>query len=382
MKSKIKRNIFWIILLAAAVSFFGYKIILTIKEKNEYKAQLTVATEYAVEYIRDKYGFEPEFIKESGTEFDRKNFNIMYLDFRYNSKDFMVIFRRLNDNTDCADDYQSKEIEQAIADKILSEYPDGKLISSSVAYKIQLYPHLFANFGFQTYYDGSNLDEVLTGCNGKIEMVFADTEFSDTGIVDLLTERNIDVEFTSFDTAERLEEFETASSVISPYYQYKKFAPYITDHLEIKDGVKKHGLNISFQSCGDFIYAYFPTENKGFPVSREITVEEQHPEAIAQYYKKYDEGEYVSKPITNAYVFEYGWGTYIYYPLEKLKDYDIENIGAAWYWDSGQSGNRGIEKLSVYGDYAVIHLPYGSRYFMLVDTSGYDEYIPSFTKKI
>lgn len=379
-----KRNIICAVLLVILALFCGYKIILNIKEKNEYKAQLAMATENAVRYVRGKYGFEPEFIEEVENRYDREKLGIMHLIFQYNSKKFMVISDCLKDNTVCFDNYQYEEVMQAVTDKILSEYPNGKAVSVIVGNNntplFQAYGSYVSFRGFETYYDGSNLDEILTNCRGKVEMVFADTVFSDMDILDWLTKRNIDVEFTSFDTEERLEQFgPNPSSWFSSYYRYKMLAPYITDHLEIKDG-EKQGLNISFQSCGDFIYSYFPISEKGFPVSSEATAEERHPEAVAQHYKRYDEGEYVSKPITNAYVFNRGYDIYIYYPLEKLQDYDIENIGVAWYSDGGQVNNRNIEKLSVWGDYAVFYLPVGADTFMLVDTSGYDEYIPGWAK--
>lgn len=384
MRAKTKHNTFYAVLLIILVLFCGYKIIMRIKEENEYKAQLATATENAVRYIRNKYGFEPEFIEEVENIFYREKIGIMHLNFQYNGKKFMVVSDCINDNTVCVDNYQYEEVKQALTDKILSECPNGKAVNVDVSYNTPLF-HRFAYYqtsvyfyGFETYYDGSNLDEILTDCRGKVEMVFADTDLSDMDITDWLTERNIDVEFTSFDTEEHLEQFEAASAG-SSYSGYKMFAPYITDNLEIKDG-KKCGLNISFQSCGDFIYSYFPISEKGFPVSSEATAEERHPEAVAQHYKRYDEGEYVSKPITNAYVFNRGYDIYIYYPLEKLKDYDIENIGVAWYSGGGQVNNRGIEKLSVCGDYAVFYLPVGADTFMLVDTSGYDEYIPGWAK--
>lgn len=378
MKSKTKHVVLIIIWWVLLIFPVGYKIITYIKTENENKAQLAMATENAVRYIRNKYGFEPEFIDVTESVFDREELGIMHLNFQYNGKEFMVISDCLNDNTVCADTYQYEEVMQAVTDKILSEYPNGKAVSVIVVNNntplFQAYGSYVSFCGFETYYDGSNLDEILTNCRGEVEMVFADTVFSDMDIPDWLTERNIDVEFTSFDTEEHLEQFEAALPMTFSYSGYKMFAPYITDHLEIKDG-EKRGLNISFQSCGDFIYSYFP--NEGFPVSSEATAEEKHPEAVAQHYKRYDEGEYVSKPITNVYVFDYGWNTYVYYPLEKLKDYDIENIGAAWYSDGGAVNNRNIEKPYVCGEYAVFRLP-GN--FMLVDMSGYDEYIPGWAK--
>lgn len=389
MREKTKRNIFYAVLLIILVSFCGYKIIMRVKEENEYKAQLAMAAENAVRYVRNKYGFEPEFVDETENVFDREKIGIMYLNFQYNGKKFRVVSDCLKDNTVCVDNYQYEEVKQALTDKILSECPNGKTVNVDVAYNTPLFQEFFGGYlyyyGFETYYDGSNLDEILTNCRGEVEMVFADTVFSDMDILDWLTERNIDVEFTSFDTEEHLEQFEAASSMVSSYSRYKMLAPYITDHLEIKDG-EKQGLNISFQSCGDFIYSYFYAGDNGFPVSREVTATEMNEGSTtfaADMFARYDEGEYVSKPLTKEYYFDCGYGDiYIYYPLEKLKDYDIENIGAAWYSQGGQLNNRRIEKLSVCGDYAVFVLPFDKITFMLVDTSGYDEYIPGWTKKI
>lgn len=383
MREKTKRNIFYAVLLIILVSFCGYKIIMRIKEENKYKAQLAMATENAVRYVRGKYGFEPEFINETEFSFDREKLGIMYLNFQYNGKKFRVVSDCLKDNTVCVDNYQYEEVKQALTDKILSECPNGKTVNVDVAYNTPLFQEFFGGYlyyyGFETYYDGSNLDEILTNCRGEVEMVFADTVFSDMDILDWLTERNIDVEFTSFDTEEHLEQFEAASAGFS-YSGYKMFAPYITDHLGIKDG-KKCGLNISFQSCGDFIYSYFPTENKGFPAGFGMDVKELREGFMADAFADYDEGEYVSKPLTKEYYFDCSYGDiYIYYPLEKLKDHDIENIDAAWYSFGGQSNNRNIEKLSVCGDYAVFCLRFSQMTFMLVDTSGYDEYIPGWAE--
>lgn len=387
MKSKSKGNIFWIIFLIICALFWGYKIITHIKTEIEHKTQFSMASANAVRYVSEKYGFEPEIKKLSADEtFCEQNF--MRLIAKYGDKEFVVFSDYLKENPVCADNYQYEEIKQAVTDKIFSEIPNGICADYSIATKINTLSgtsekSAFGFLAFQTYYDGSNLDEVLKDCYGRIEMVFADADISDTAAANWLTEQDIDLEFTSLDTKEHLAEFEAFPSKhsILGYSSYAKFAPYITDHLEIEDGVEKHGLNISFQSCGDFIYTYFPTENKDFPVSREITIEEAHPDYFVQHYERYGEEEYVSAPITNAYACSDGWDIYIYYPLEKLKDYDIENIGAAWYSGGGQTNNRGIEKPSVCGDYAVFSLPFNKIEFMLVDTSGYDEYIPGWAKR-
>lgn len=336
MKSKSKGDIFWIIFLIICALFWGYKIITHIKTEIEHKTQFAMASANAVRYISEKYGFEPE-IKELAADETFCEQNFMRLIAKYGDKEFVVFSDYLKENPVCADNYQYEEIKQAVTDKIRSEIPNGICVEYSMSTGVQTLSGISEEtalaigfLAFQTYYDGTNLDEVLTDCSGNIEMVFADADISDTAAADWLTEQDIDLEFTSLDTKEHLAEFEALPSwSMFDNSRYAKLAPYITDHLEIEDGVEKHELNISFQSCGDFIYTYFPTAYSNFPESRKITIEEAQPEYFIQHYEWYGEEEYVSAPITNAYVCSDGWDIYIYYPLEKLKDYDIENIGAA-----------------------------------------------------
>lgn len=377
-------SILKIIILVILLLPLGYTIITYIKTEKENKAYLAMATENAVRYVREKYGFEPEILDITGDKkygyFNSPRVDLVFIKMKNNDKIFYVRADKLQENPYCIDDYQYEEIKSAITDEISKIIPNGNVIDFRVC---EAGSTLYSFFN--KYYSGENINEILDVTSGEIEMVFADTDFSESDLPDKLKEWNIRYELTSFDTQERADkfaEYKINSKVITLNNRdYAVYAPYITDHIGIKDS-EKQGLNISFQSCGDFIYSYFPISENGFLVSSEATAEERHPEAIAQYFKRYEEGEYVSKPITNAYVFNRGYDIYIYYPLEKLKDYDIENIGAAWYSDGGQVNNRGIEKLSVCGDYAVFYLPVGADTFMLVDTSGYDEYIPGWTKKL
>jgi hypothetical protein len=379
-----KRRIAGIICLMVGVSLWAYNGLNYLKTENEYKMQYEQASANAVRYIREKYGFEVKVMEDSNNLWDSylRKHGIMKLMVKYGDEEFDVVSDCLQDSPVGVDNYQYEEIKSAIINEISDELSGGKLIDYSVAIR-NPWDSCVGIYGFQTYYDGNNLDEVLTDCWGEIDMVFANTDFSHTYIASKLSEWNIDFEFTSFDTQERMEKF-TNEHLQSAYYGYgvfEKYAPYITDHLEIKDG-ETLGLNIKMQSCSDFMYSYFPVENDSFPRSYDMTVEERGKNSIANHYSWYKEGEYVSKPITNAYFFDCRYGDiYIYYPLDKLKDYDIENIGAAWYSGGGQSNNRNIEKLSVCEDYAVFCLPFSQMEFMLVDTSGYEEYIPGWAEK-
>lgn len=384
MKSKSKPDILKIIILVILLLPLGYKIITYIKTEKENKAYLAMATENAVRYVREKYGFEPEILDITGDQkygyYNSPRVDLMFIKMKYNDKVFYVRADKLKENPYCIDDYQYEEIKSAITDEISKIIPNGNIIDFRVCESGTTLYYLF-----NKYYSGENINEILDITSGKIEMVFADTDFSESDLPDKLEEWNIRYELTSFDTQERADEFteyKINSRVITLNNgDYAVYAPYITDRREIKNG-ERQGLNISFQSCGDFIYSYFPVSENGFLVSSEATAKEMNPEAIAQYFKRYEEDEYISAPITNAYVFNRGYDIYIYYPLEKLKDHDIENIGAAWYSGGGQVNNRGIEKPYVCGDYAVFYLPVGADTFMLVDMSGYDEYIPDWANNI
>lgn len=380
-----KRRTAGIICLLIMVSLCAYKGINYLKTENEYKMQYEQASTNAVGYIYKKYGFEAEIVedksKDSWNSYLLK-YGRMRLLAKYDTEKFFVFSDCIQDSPVGYDSYQYEEIKTAVINKISDELPGGKLIDYSVLSNDPWDPCV-GIYGFQTYYDGNNLDEVLTGCWGEIDMVFANTNFSGIFIADKLSEWNIDFEFTSFDTQERMEKFanENSQYLNYGYGAFEKYAPYITDHLEIKDG-EVLGLDINMQSFGDFMYSYFPVENRSFPISYNMTVEERETKYFKQHYDWYKEGEYVSKPITNAYYFNCRYGDiYVYYPLDKLKDYDIENIGAAWYSGGGITNNRNIEKLSVCEDYAVFCLPFHQMEFMLVDTSGYEEYVPGWAEK-
>ncbi len=363
----------------------GYKVFTFFKEKHDLEIMYEQAYSNARRNILDKYGFDAEFYESEAL----KNYNpttakygYMQLKAKYKDKEFSVLSDCTKESPVILDSYQYDEIKSALTSKISEELQGGEVIGFSLAERSPWDDSFFGYYGFQTFYDGNNLEKVLENCFGSINMVFADTDFSNVQIADKLQALDIDVELTSFDTEERLKDFRKVytEAFLDSYISFKQFAPYITDHFEIKDGEKRR-LDIKFQSCGDFMYAYFPVENRDFPISCDIPVRENDgkPSVVSQIYSQYGETEYVDKPLTSEFYFDTGYGDiYIYCPLDALKDYDLENIGAAWFSDGGMSNNRNIEKLAVYGDYAVFCLPFGETYCVLVDTSDFDQYIPDY----
>ena len=383
MKSKTKRVVLIIIWWVLLIFPVGYKIITYIKTENENKAQLAMATENAVRYINEKYGFEPEIMDDLDnkffTRYNSYSDDSMIFRMKTNDREFYVRANKLEESSDCADDYQREEINLAIADEISKTIPNGSVIDIWVG--VPDNGALVWRSHFNKYYNGENIDEVLENARGTIEMVFADADFSENGILDKLEEWNIKYKFTSFDTQERVREFAVKREDNEKAYEI--YAPYITDYIESpSDDGSKSGISYDLKSYDDFKYCYFPTAvNKYKDSSDNIAVTEVEHSKFSYAFEYHDEEYCISKPLSKVYGFDDLYGDIcIYYPVEKFKDMDIENVGAAWFCRTGQYNNRDIARAEICGEYAVFTLPFDKQEFMLVDTTGQEEYIPEWKK--
>ncbi len=380
-----KRKIALTVCIILLVLLCGYTVFSYFKEKHDTKVMYEQAYSNARQNIRDKYGFDVEFYESD----EDKRFNSAYAEnefirfsAKYDGKEFFVISDCKKETPVSLDNYQYDEVKSALLDEISKEFPGGEYVEYELA---EYSPWNEISIGFKAirpFYDGNNLDEVLGNCFVNISVAFADTDFSNVQIGEWLSGLNIDFEFTSFDTEEHLEEFcqEPSGRYFDDYDRFKLFAPYITDHYKIKDGEVKR-LDIKFQEYGDFMYSYFSVGNWDFPVSEDMPVTERSFKTgyVSRMYEYNGEGEYISKPLTNEYNFDCFHGDiYVYYPLDALEKYglELENIGAAWFSHGGGSNYANVEKMTVCGDYAVFRLPDKDISFVLVDKSGFDEYVP------
>lgn len=336
----------------------GLEISMCVSAVSEIYARRS-AENSAVLFIKDKYGIEAEadYERELSNDYGKWTYvkmtaddNDFYVE-RYTDKDGNTIF---------ADSYQLDEIKQAIFNEVSRVYPDG------VRRDIRVFGSDFFVSVIERYFDGTNLDEVLDGYHGAVTVDFADTEFDlEDPLFEKLGEWNIKPYFTSFDTTEHLEDFiETERLGIVDFGDnYAKYAHYITDRVvyEYGDSGEKGKVirkSYDIKSGGELDCLF-----------RDIAESENGTENIEKFFAKYNESEKVSKPISKAYTREsYGSGFYyIYYPLEKLNGVPAENIGAAWLDNStGVSNNRGVQRASSCGDYAVFTLPYHADEFIVV----------------
>lgn len=372
-----------------------------LREEAEYEAFIESTLRLSMEYIYGKYGFEPE-LPEDESDFNRKEYD-MNRDWpgifrtRFKMKEPGSEGREFFVYTSCYlidyfgafaypeaeglclyDFYQEEDIKDAISDKIFN------------AFGVKAYANMDLS-GRLPYYSGDNLDEILEELSAQIEAVFPDADVYSPAareLLDKLDKNNkISYTFTFFENEDILNEFVDYTSgqkyrSLTQNTWYELYAPYIK--YCIKNGsTDPEDLGFTIKSCDDFLYCYFPTASVSDDSSR-VTATALERSAVTDIFEQLGEGEWVSKPLSKCYRFEdYSYGDIcIYYPLEKLEQTGLEtqNIGAAWFSMGGQSNNRNIARAEICGEYAVFTLPFYKQFFMLVDNTGQEEYIPGWIK--
>ncbi|MBQ8569546.1 MAG: hypothetical protein IJ446_10060 [Oscillospiraceae bacterium] len=369
-----------IILLISLSNFLRYQ-----EKQKKLNENYKRVSEITSEYIREKYGFNAQFID---TEYasDLENFgepgSCVYVHMKYGDTDFGVVTYMNEEKPCCSDNYQYGIISQAAEEYIDGLLPGGKIIEINyykTYYKTNLYSSLYPLNVAEEYFDGSNITEFLSSYNVRLEMVFADTVFTREYIEKL--PGNFEAELTSFDTEEHRDEFfykikAYDKRAFYKYNDYQKYAPHITDHFSnLNDEVTR--LDIKLLETEEFTYAYFPAEQRSYAKSEDrIKAEVSHDNTLYQIYKKHNEEKWISRPVSKEYCFDSIYGDiWIYYPVDSLGEYTCEDIGLAWFSKGGMSNNRDISKAEICGDYAVFNIQFGEAHFMLTDISGMEEYV-------
>ncbi|MDO5559883.1 MAG: hypothetical protein Q4F95_09840 [Oscillospiraceae bacterium] len=383
-----KKTILCIILCTIAVaSCLVLNFLCTAKKinaRNKRNALISQASENAERYIKEKYGFDAKMIGRSSDKYHiRFNDYCPYIEFemKYKDKKFYVVTDTTPGTSYYEDDYQYDEILAAAENYLFQNLSDYAVIDMFIRSPDSCLKYLMNK---DIIYNGSNIIDVLNKCSVSIEMVMSDqySDLSDLDIIDKLSSGDYTIQLTSFDTKAHMNEFIKSTGKVAYYYRnewrYEKYAPYITDYYYDDGEQAVEQLDISFQKTDDFEYAYFPEEENAYSkTSNNIKIQLSVFKIIKTSFNQYGEAGWLSKPITNEYTLDGAYGdVWIYYPLEKLKDYDIENVGLAWYSFGGESNNRDIIGAKICGDYAVFGLPDREICFKFVDNSGQDKYVP------
>jgi lipoprotein len=379
MKDKIKAILSTAILVACFLTAVGVRYY----QQHMHDKEIAFAKAEAEDHLAEKYGIEDislEQIDAFITYFGDKDDYRVAFSANCGGEEFRIIYFKNNGKAECFDDYQYEEIRSALEKYFCEKFPKGSVVS--------LYFHgkgiPYSGFMYKdVLFNGENITEILEKCNGDLEMVFYDTEFSQSDIEKVIPQNSFRVEFASFDTKEHCEEFLNDIKKCEPYdyYFYKgleKYAPHLTDYIKMNNN-DVSGYDITILENDEFRYAYFPVEPRKLVTRTDITAEPVEKSKVTEIFTRYGEENSLGKPLSKEYYFDSMYGdVWVYYPLEKLEGYDIENVGLAWLSAGGMSNNHNIEKAQICGEYAVFNMPFGEDYFMLVVTSGLEEYVPNY----
>lgn len=385
-------------LVCSLIPFFN-----RIHEKEVYKKELAEAASQAVQYVRDKYGIEPELVDiPEDSWYERNNSNPSVesvIPMKANGKEFYVI-SRVN-GIERGDNYQWNEIEAAIASEIEKIVPSGETIDIYAYNKFSNNSLFRFKYVFSEYYDGTNIEELLKNSGGNVEIVFPNVDNIDikaSGLCEKLRGWGLTYKLTVFDSTERSKEFAEKLRRLNEDRNYRLwsdfgnyaplyiiYAPYIIKsyyYNEDKGGEKT--ISYDLQSFDDFKYGYFPTHLDNYKGSVSVGISCGESGEMVNWLTKYfNEGDAVSKPLSKEYILENGYGeVLVYYPLEKFEGMDINKVGLMWCaMRSGVLNNRDMVRAEICGDYAVflISVP-DDMSFMLVDLDGREDYVPEYKR--
>lgn len=159
----------------------------TNEEKAQRRAYEKQAEENAVEYVKQKYGIAPD-VRSSDCEnassgsipnISPNSSGNVYVTLEYDETTFSVYISGEGETTDGIDNYQLSEVTKAVEDYL-------KAITSNPAEEIVLCYGAFlsnkttraGNGMVETYFDGTNLEEVLTEDNLRIAVSYINEDLS------------------------------------------------------------------------------------------------------------------------------------------------------------------------------------------------------------
>ncbi|MGN1134605.1 MAG: hypothetical protein ACI4SF_00105 [Oscillospiraceae bacterium] len=382
MKDKTKA----IVITAIAVACFLSAIGVRYYQQHIHDKEIAFAKAESENHLAEKYGIEDISLEQLDSfmnYFGDKNDYSVAFSANCGGEEFRIVFFKENGKTECFDNYQKEEISSALEKYFCDKFPKGSVVSlyfNSKGIPYSGYTHK------EVFFDGENISEILDKCNGTLEMVFYDTELSQSDIEKVIPQNSFGVEFVSFDTKEHCEECFNDVKEREPYNYYdfylelEKYAPYITDYIKT-DNSGVSGYDITILENDEYQYAYFPVEPRKLVTRTDITAEPVEKSKVTEIFTRYGEENYLGEQLSGEYYFDSIYGdVWVYYPLEKLDGYDIENVGLAWFSADGSYNDHNIEKAQICGDYAVFNMPFGEDYFMLVYTENMAEYVPNYGK--
>lgn len=318
------------------------------EEKEQTKAWRKQAERNAIEYIQDKYGFEPEIL-ESKTQnasglFASTPTPQTLVTMEYHGKEFSALVQGDDDYMDRAtDNFQKEEIIEATSDAIISLFniaPDNlKVLGGDNAYDSFINGDEFYDMFFHEYYDGNNLEKVIM----QDQFFFVAEYIDDIDFVSLFEENKISLFehknvyglFVCYDNKQDMKKADIVPSDNNHGNLYEN-AMFIKSAFEI-DGQNASLQTISIGQCDDFYYLNVGTDASQYNITMDA--------------EQYDSSEWnghgfknATAVSDNAYYLEGNLSDklYIYYPKDKYEqlcdDNDGNHLVIASHSLSGKSG--------------------------------------------
>lgn len=216
------------------------------RQKNE-----KTALKYSCKYIEEKYNFEPEIIKyESDYQqkiLSREYFPRLLVEMSYNNHKFLTYINY--DGTNAYDSYQHEDIKAALSNTIneqISGLKDLDLFASNDI-RSNTY-HDFNNCLCSTYFDGTNLDSVLSECQAYYTAYYVNKQFPDLDIVQVFGDSIIG-SFVSYRSEAAMKRLPNVQP--EDHFSDVKVAPYV-ECMQKTDGYHTH-FNLNHFDTIDYI---------------------------------------------------------------------------------------------------------------------------------
>lgn len=273
MKRRIVKSCLWLMsvlcLLTGCISE---------EERAQAEAWRKQAEKNAVVYIEEKYGFEAEVVDSQtqavGELFGKRLTSMTLVTMEHEGKQFRVLCDGEDDYMDeAADNYQKTELVSAVKEEVTAVFgaePDFFDVSGGKNEYADIdNSEEFFDMYYSTYYDGTNLEEVLTE-----EILYCCAEFVGDMDLEQLYEQNKTPLFeneyahSAFVTYDNMENMENSviHSKVKMDTAIHNYAIYIKDALFVEQG-ESSKEKFSVGQCDDFYYMCVGADTSQYSIS-------------------------------------------------------------------------------------------------------------------
>lgn len=244
----MKKLIFSLLIIFFALTFISCE---SHEDRKERQKNEKTALEYSCKYIEEKYNFKPKIIKYESDYQQQINgrmyFPRLLVEMSYNNREFLTYINY--DGTNAYDSYQHEDIKAALSNAINEQISGLKDLDLFASHDIQsnTYYHDFHDCLCSTYFDGTNLDSVLSECRAYYTAYYVNKNFPDLDILPFSD--SIIGSFVSYRSEEAMKRFPNLNP--ENHFEDVKVAPYV-ECMQNTNGYHTH-FNLNHFDMIDYI---------------------------------------------------------------------------------------------------------------------------------